>query len=170
MTCRKTDKYITDMLFEPESVPANVREHVAGCGRCASELAALEKTMKALEEWQAPEPGAFFDAKLYARLRSEEAGNASGLLERMQARLLYSSKLAVRQWVAAALAVALAIGGGTFVLIDHSQGPTVQASATVRDLQSYDGNAQFFQQMSALNTPDNGSLDGSLDGSLGASN
>lgn len=164
MTCRKTDKYIAGMLFEPESVPANVREHVAGCGRCTSELAALEKTMKALEEWQAPEPGAFFDAKLYARLRSEEAGSA-GWLERVQARLLYSSKLAVRQWVAAALGLALAIGGGTFVLVDHSQGPAVQASATVRDLQSFDGNAQFFQQMSALNTPDSGPLDGSLNAS-----
>jgi anti-sigma factor RsiW len=157
MTCRKTNAIIADMLFEPESVPAKVREHVAGCPSCSSELAALEKTMKALEEWRAPEPGAFFDARLYARLRSEEASLPAGRLERIRAWLLYSSKLQVRQWAAAALGVALVIGGGTFALVDHIQTPAVEASATVRDLQSLDANAQFFQQMNALNAPDDSS-------------
>ncbi|HEX3940606.1 MAG TPA: hypothetical protein VHX11_03895 [Acidobacteriaceae bacterium] len=161
MTCRKMDEYVADMLLEPESVPAAVREHVAECGDCASGQAALAKTMMVLDEWPAPEPGAFFDARLYARLGSEEGVRPAGRLERMRAWLLYSSRLQVRQWAAVALGAALAVGGGTFALLDHNPPPATEASATVRDLQSLDGNAQFFQQMNALNSPDDGSFNAS---------
>ena len=156
MTCRKTNEYIADLLFEPETASAAVKQHVAQCADCAAELAALKKTMRTMDAWRAPEPGAFFDARLYARLRTEAASEPAGWLERMRARMLYSTKLAARQWAAAALALALAVGGGTLALLDHSHPTTVvEASATVRDLQSFDGNAQFFQQMNALNAPDN---------------
>jgi len=56
----------------------------------------------------------------------------------------------------------LAVGGGTFALLDHQAVPAAQTSATVRDLQSYDGNAQLFQQLS--------SLDGDEDNASPASN
>jgi hypothetical protein len=122
----------------------------------------MEKTLKLLDEWQAPEPSAFFDAKLYARLRSEQATAPATWLERAKAWLLYSSNLQVRQLAAASLVAALAIGGGTFALLGHQDVPVAQASATVRDLQSYDGNAQLFQQLNAL--------DGDEDNGTGASN
>jgi len=83
-------------------------------------------------------------------------------LERAKAWLLFSSNLQVRQLAAASLAAVLAIGGGTFALLDHQDVPVAQASATVRDLQSYDGNAQLFQQLNAL--------DGDEDSGTGASN
>jgi hypothetical protein len=56
----------------------------------------------------------------------------------------------------------LAVGGGTFALLNHQAVPAAQTSATVRDLQSYDGNAQLFQQLNAL--------DGDEDNGSGASN
>jgi hypothetical protein len=121
----------------------------------------MEATWKLLDEWQAPEPSAFFDAKLYARLRTEQATAPASLLERAKARWLYTTNLQMRPVAAGALAMMLAVGGGTFALLDHET-PMPQTSATVRDLQSYDGNAQLFQQLNAL--------DGDEDNASGASN
>src|SRR5258708_18005834 len=122
----------------------------------------MEATFKLLDQWQAPEPSAFFDAKLYARLRVEQATAPASFFERAKAWLLYSSNLHMRQLAAGALATLLAVGGGTFALLDHQAVPAPQTSAMVRDLQSYDGNAQLFQQ---LNT-----LDGDEDNASPASN
>jgi hypothetical protein len=157
MTCRKTDGILADLLLAPQSAPAEARKHVANCADCASELAQMEATMKALDEWQAPEPGAFFDARLYARLRTEAAAEPAGWLERTKTWLLYGSNFRSRQWAASALAVMLAISGGTFAVIEHGQPNAVQASATVRDLQSYNGNVQLFQELSALDSTDDAS-------------
>jgi hypothetical protein len=157
MSCRKIHANIADLILEPASVPAAVREHVAGCLDCAKELARIEATMMVLDEWRAPEPGPFFDAKLFARLREEESATPMGVVERFRAWLLYSSRLQARQWAAGALAAVLAIGGGTLVMLNHNQASAVQLSATVRDLQSYDGNQQLFQQMNALDSDDDSS-------------
>jgi anti-sigma factor RsiW len=153
MTCRKTNSNLTDLLLDPQSAPAALRKHVAECADCASELAAMQATMKVLDEWPAPEPGAFFDARLQAKLRSEATSSPAGFLERLKDWVLYSSNFHAKPWAAGALATVLAIGGGTFVLLDHQQ-PAEQASATVRDLQSYDGNAQLFQQLNSLDVDD----------------
>ena len=162
MTCRKMSANLADLLFEPGSVPAEVREHVAECEDCASELTALKATMTVLEEWQAPEPGAFFDAKLFARLRTEEGAATASPLERLRVWLRYGTRFQMRHWAAGALTAVLAIGGGTLALLDHGHAPAIQASATVRDLQAYDGNVQLFQQLNALDVSD--------DNSSGASN
>ncbi len=157
MTCPEMNKNLADLLLESRPLPDAVRKHVADCAGCASELAAMERTWKLLDEWQAPEPSAFFDAKLYARLRTEQAAAPASFFERAKTWLLYSSNLQMRQLGAGALAaVLLVVGGGSFALIGHQQAPVAQASATVRDLQSYDGNAQVFQQLNALDGDDDG--------------
>ena len=68
----------------------------------------------------------------------------------------------MRQLAAGAMATVLVIGGGTFALLENQPVAVAQTSATVRDLQSYDGNAQLFQQLNAL--------DGDEDNGTGASN
>ena len=159
MTCAEMNKWLLE-----RPLPDQARKHIAECAGCAGELAAMENTFKLLDEWQAPEPSAFFDAKLYARLRTEQTTAPASFFERAKAWLLYSSNLQMRQLGAAgALATVLVIGGGSFALLDSQPAaPTAQTSATVRDLQSFDGNAQLFQQ---LNT-----LDGDEDSGPGASN
>jgi hypothetical protein len=123
----------------------------------------MESTWKLLDEWQAPEPSAFFDAKLYARLRVEQAAPPASFFERTKAWLLYRNNLQIRPLAAGALATVLVVGGGTFALLDYQPAASVtQTSATVRDLQSFDGNAQMFQQLNAL--------DGDEDSGPGASN
>ena len=86
----------------------------------------------------------------------------ASFFERAKAWLLYSTNLQMRQLAAGAMATVLVIGGGTFALLDHQPVAVAQTSATVRDLQSYDGNAQLFQQLNAL--------DGDEDSATGASN
>jgi hypothetical protein len=162
MTCLEMNKNMAELLFE-RPLPDEARKHIAECTDCAGELAAMDNTWKLLDQWQAPEPSAFFDAKLYARLRAEQTTAPASFFERAKAWLLYSSNLQMRQLTAAgALVTVLMIGGGTLALLDHPAVPVPQTSATVRDLQSYDGNAQLFQQLNAL--------DGDEDSANGASN
>jgi hypothetical protein len=155
-------KHLADRVFESRPLPDEARKHIAECAGCTAELAGMESTWKLLDEWQAPEPSAFFDAKLYARLRVEQTTTPASFFERAKAWLLYSSNLQMRPLAAGALATVLVIGGGTFALLDYQAAPVAPTSATVRDLQSFDGNAQMFQQLNAL--------DGDEDSGPGASN
>ena len=163
MTCPEMKKHLAERVFESRPLPDEARKHIGECAGCAAELAGMESTWKLLGEWQAPEPSAFFDAKLYARLRVEQTTTPASFFERAKAWLLYSTNLQMRQLAAGALATVLVIGGGTFALLDNQPVvPAAPTSATVRDLQSYDGNAQLFQQLNAL--------DGDEDSGSGASN
>jgi hypothetical protein len=156
MTCPEMKNNLAEAVYESRPLPDEMRNHLAKCAGCTAELAEMEATWKLLDEWHAPEPSAFFDAKLYARLRTEQATAPASLFERAKAWLLYSTNLQMRQLAAGALAMVLAVGGGTFALLDHET-PVPPTSATVRDLQSYDGNAQLFQQLNALDgDEDNG--------------
>ena len=162
MTCPEMKNKMAEAVYESRPLPEQARKHIAECAGCATELAEMEATWKLLDEWQAPAPSAFFDAKLYARLRTEQTIPPASFFERAKAWLLYSSNLQMRQLAAGALATVLVIGGGTFALLDYETAPAAPTSATVRDLQSYDGNAQLFQQLNAL--------DGDEDNGAGSSN
>jgi hypothetical protein len=162
MTCPEIKNTLAEVVYESRPLPEEMRKHLAECAGCTAELAEMEAAWKMLDEWQAPEPSAFFDAKLYARLRTEQAKGPSSLWERAKAWWLYSTNLQMRPVAAGALAMVLAVGGGTFALLDHGTAAAPPASATVRDLQSYDGNAQVFQQLNAL--------DGDEDNGASASN
>src|ERR1700761_2820612 len=150
MTCPEMNKSLVDLFVESRPLSEEAKKHVAECSACADELAGMESTWKLLDEWQAPEPSAFFDAKLYARLRQEKESAPAGFFEKAKAWLLFSTNFQLRPVAAGALATVIAVGGGTFALFNHGVGPAPQTSATVRDLQSYDGNAQVFQQLNAL--------------------
>jgi hypothetical protein len=151
MICRKVKANLANLLLDPEAVPADVRGHLKECAACSQELASLESTMNLMEEWQAPEPTAYFDSRLTARLREEQRAEPAGFLERMRARLLFGSNVPARPLAAGALALLLIIGGGTYagLMTAHPAAP-VKASATIEDLKSLDDNAQVFQQLTAL--------------------
>ena len=113
MTCPEMKNDSGRSGLRVPAVAGEARKHIAECAGCAAELAEMETTWKLLDEWQAPEPSAFFDAKLYARLRTEQTTAApASFFERAKAWLLYSSNLQMRQLAAGALATVLVIGGG----------------------------------------------------------
>lgn len=159
MNCKATRTELADLLLDPEAASTAAREHVAACADCREELAALASTMHAMDAWEAPEPSPYFDTRLAARLREEQARPPAGVWERLTARFTYSSNLHLRPMLAGALALLLMVGGGTAVVLDHARPAVPQESATVHDLQLLDGNAQVYQQLSSLDadTEDGGS-------------
>ena len=154
MICRKVKANLENLLFDPESVPADVRNHVKDCATCSQELASLEATMNLMNDWQAPEPTPYFDSKLAVRLREEQRAEPAGFLERMRARVLFGSNVHLRPIAVGALALLIIIGGGTYAGLMSSNSATVKTSATVEDLKSLDDNAQVFQQLSSLDQND----------------
>ncbi|MBT9332421.1 hypothetical protein [Paracidobacterium acidisoli] len=155
MICRNVKSNLANLLLEPEAVPVEVRAHVAGCAECGRELAELKATMAMLDTWEAPEPGPFFDARMGALLREAQQAEPAGFFERLRTRLMYGNTRHLRPLAAAALVLLLAIGGGTYAgFVSSSHPAPAAASATVRDLQSLDENAQVFQQMNQLDQQD----------------
>jgi hypothetical protein len=151
MTCNKVNSKLADLLFEPETVSAEIRAHVDSCERCREELAGLKATMDLLDVWEAPEPSPYFDSKLAARLREEKAAAPAGAIERFRAWLQYGTNHSLRPIAATALTVMLAVGGATYAGLNWPHSKAVPASATVRDLQILDHNAQMIQQLELVN-------------------
>lgn len=155
MICRKVRANLANLLFDPQSVPVELRNHLEDCAECNMELASLEATMNLMDEWEAPEPSPYFDSKLGVRLREEQRAEPAGVVERMRARLLFGSNLHLRPIAVGALALLIIIGGGTYAgLMSSGSSAPVKTSATVEDLKSLDDNAQVFQQLNSLDQND----------------
>jgi hypothetical protein len=150
MNCRKVNSKLADLLLDPQSVPADVRQHVEECAECGRELAALRATMGLLDDWSVPEANPFFDTKLLSRLRSEEQARPVSFWERWKARLMYGSSLRMQPLMAGALGLVILIGGGTYADLSWQSHQSSDESAAVRDLQSLDGNDQVFQQLDSI--------------------
>jgi anti-sigma factor RsiW len=150
-SCKDCREHLPDLLLDPTSVPAAVETHIAACTGCREELASLRATFAALDAWTAPEPSAYFDTRLHARVREAQAAPPEGFFERMRSFLLFSTGRSLRPAVAGALALALIASGGSFIGIHgfHGSQPP-QASATVNDLKILDNNDQALQQMGQL--------------------
>jgi anti-sigma factor RsiW len=152
MSCRETNKTnskLADLLLDPQSASAALRRHVEECSDCRRELAELRSTMALMDEWSVPEANPFFDAKLLARVRAERETMPAGFLERWKARFLYGSSLRMQPLMVGALALVVLVGGGTYADLAW-QASRPHESATIRDLQSLDGNAQVFQQLDSI--------------------
>ena len=161
MKCEKLQVYFPDMIFDPARVPAEAVQHLRECSRCAAEWQELQATMQLLDSWKAPEPSPYFDTRLAVRLREARESTAPGWLERLRLRLLFGNNLHLRPAAAAAFALLIVVGGGSYmgvVNLNHAAPPHQQAvSATVNDLELLDSNAQTLQQLAAF---DDTSTDG----------
>ena len=151
MDCKSFKKELPDLVLTPGAVPGPAAAaHLKVCPPCTEEYLSFQSTFGLLDSWKPIEPSAYFDSKLQARVRAEQAAPAMGWLERLQSRLLFNTGRNFRPALAGALAlVMVAAGGGSFLGLNHE--PAVpQTSATVTDLQMLDRNEQAFQQMDDL--------------------
>ena len=149
---------LAELLLDPESAPATVKDHVAGCAGCRSELDELRATMSAMDAWEAPEPNPYFMTRFQARFNEEKARPA-GFFEKLRARLMYGPQMHTRPLVAMALTMVLLLGGGTYLDIywqsaSPARGPV--NTAVVHDLQTLDNNAQLLDQLENISSDDNG--------------
>ena len=160
--CQSCQDALPDLLLTPESAVAMAaRPHLEACAECRTSLLQLQETSGLLDLWPAPDPSPWFDQRLYARLREEQANQPEGFFERLRSRLLFSTGRELRPMLAGALALLLAIGGGTAASLSHTLHPApMQVSATVEDLQILDRNDQAIQTMDQL-LQDDGTTDDS---------
>ena len=152
MNCKALKAALPDLLLDPTSASAaRAQGHLAGCPACLKEFNALQATMQLLDSWEAPEPSPWFDTRLQRKLVEAQAASPEGWFERLKSHLLFNTGRQLRPALAGALALALAIGGGTAASISGVLGPHHDGiSATVQDLQILDRNEQTFQAMDDL--------------------
>jgi hypothetical protein len=163
MVCREVKTSLPDLLLAPKQASAEVRAHVENCAECGKELKELEATMALMDTWEAPEVSPYFDTRMAVLLREEQQTAPAGWLERVRARLTFGNRVNMRPLMAAAMALVVAAGVGTYAGFggfSPQKTPTVQASPVIKDLQSMDDNAQMYQQLNSLDQQDadNGSL------------
>src|SRR5581483_1514127 len=77
MKCNEIREQFPDLAAGLVAGQPDVNEHLRSCAECAGTFAEFQKTMALLDEWQAPEPSAYFDTRLQARLREEMAKRPS---------------------------------------------------------------------------------------------
>lgn len=144
MKCNEICELMPDLAAGAVAATPEVRDHLNACAACAGKLEEFRQTMALLDEWQAPEPSAYFDVRLMARVREERA-KPSGWLAWLRKPAL-----------AASLAV-LIVMSGTLIRTDIALHPSRDAAAdvfatgtAVDDLQALDKNSELYSDFELL--------------------
>src|SRR5262249_60666596 len=78
MTCKEIQEVMPDLALGLAPVSGENATHLRSCQVCAEKLSEMQNTMALLDEWQAPQPSPYFDTRLKARLREEQAKAPAG--------------------------------------------------------------------------------------------
>jgi hypothetical protein len=153
MNCNEIRELLPDLAARMDASAPEVDQHIASCDDCASRLREVQKTMALLDEWQAPEPSAYFDTRLQARLREEMARPRAGWLHWLR-RPAWAMSLA-----GVILAGALGAGIGinqsmivpeTIATNPPALGLPVQPGTAVGDLQALERNDELYADFDVL--------------------
>lgn len=143
MTCKEIHELMPDLALGVTPLSADIEGHVRSCDDCATKLDGIRKTMALLDEWPAPEPSPYFDTRLKARLREEQAkAPARGWLQwiRRPAFALVATVLLVAS-------ATLYIGRGRR---DNTATVTAPAGTAVGDLQRLDKEQDLYSDFDVL--------------------
>ena|SRR5881394_924937 len=128
MKCNEIRELLPDLAAGLATAHSEVNLHLRSCTGCAGTLEEFRKTMALLDEWQSPEPSPYFDTRLQARLREEEAKPQHSWFAWMR-----------RPVMAVAMAVVLVAGTSVFwVEQNHIKQQPVIVGSAVSDLQVLD--------------------------------
>jgi hypothetical protein len=134
MKCKQVREEFFGLASATAASPA-IDDHVRHCVECGQKLAEFRQTMSLLDEWKAPEPSPYFDARL---------GDA------------ISPFTATGRRVALGIAMTLLLGIGV-ALFQPSHAPKqaagnppVATGSAVSDLQALDKNADLYENFDLL--------------------
>ena len=144
MNCQEARQEM--LLMTPGESSPTAAAHLRGCEACAKELASLRSTMTLLDEWTAPEPSAYFDSKLRARLKSEPEPVRGW--QRLLAPIS-GWKPAVAVALAAVMVVGISVYKGPETIADNPP-PVIQPGTAVSDLQKLDKNQELYASFDLL--------------------
>ena len=145
MKCEEIKDLMLDVAAGAGEASPAMNEHLLGCDACADKFADMQKTMALLDEWQAPEPSAYFDTRLMARVREEQAKpQRSAWLSWFRAPAL-----------AGALALVLMVAGGIHWWPQVGPPPSIAQTpappgTAVGDLQVLDKNEDLYANFDLL--------------------
>ena len=143
MNCQEVKEQMVEMMTGAN--PPQAAAHLRGCEACANELASLRSTMALLDEWQAPEPSPYFDAKLRARLKAEPEP-VRGWRQWLVPLAGWKPAMAVA--LAAVMVVGITVYKQTDV--EQQQITVVQPGSAVSDLQKLDKNQELYASFDLL--------------------
>jgi anti-sigma factor RsiW len=150
MNCNQVRELLPDVAAGMGAGASEVETHISSCSTCAAKLQGLRQTMALLDEWQAPEPSAYFDTRLQARVREEMARPAAGWLHWIRRPALVASLAAV------IVAGGLVIGNRAAFFPEKLAinapvipGP-VEPGTAVGDLQALDKNHELYADFDML--------------------
>ena len=157
MNCKDIRELLPD-LAEVGGVDAAapaIGKHIASCKKCALDLREMRHTMSLLDEWEAPEPSAYFDSRLQARVREEMA----------RPQVSWRNWFRSPAWVMSAAAVLFAGALGLGVAVTHQSyfvetgsittkppalGLPIEPGTAVGDLQALDSNDELYANFDTL--------------------
>lgn len=120
MNCNEIRELMPDLAAGMNEGGREVSTHLESCAECTGKLKEFRATMALLDEWEAPEPSPYFDTRLQARLREEQARKTAGWMAWLRKPAL-----------AGAMALLL-VGGVSFWRINqHGSQPVTTAHNTV---------------------------------------
>jgi predicted anti-sigma-YlaC factor YlaD len=143
MKCEEIREQMFDLMTAEGALAPEVRTHLDGCEGCSAELDSMKQTMLLLDEWKAPEASPFFNTRLKAMIREEQATAAqkhSWIFDWFRKPVL-----------TAAAAVVLVVGTGVYVGMRNTTDRVVaQGDPAIRDLQTLDKDQDVINNFAAL--------------------
>ena len=134
-----------DLAAGLDAVRPEVNEHLQSCANCAGKLKEFRQTMALLDEWQAPEPSAYFDVRLQARLREEATRQPAGWWH-----WLRKPALAVSLAVLMVMSITLFRTGIGWNSAPGPRATVIEPGTAVGDLQALDRNDELYSNFELL--------------------
>ncbi len=163
MSCKQIQDAVMEQLpgadFRTLEAMENAQEHLQHCQTCREELAGMDRLMRAMDDWQAPEPNPYFMTRMSTRLAEERSAPAPGRLAQLwqglQARMTYGHRWRLQPVLATALSLLVITGGSAYLGFVHAHtqpAPAVitTSPAVVQDLQNLDSNSTALDTLENL--------------------